>query len=62
MSKEIEELQMKELNDVKVLVNEEKAQEPESNSSRRFAQLLEYLWRNDEELNGEAEIADSKTK
>lgn len=56
MSMEVEELQVKELNDVKVLVDDEKVQEKQSSTSKRFAQLLEYFWKQDEEA---AEAADS---
>lgn len=56
MSTEVEELQVNELNDVKVLVDEDKVQEKSTNTSARFAQLLEYFWKQDEEA---AESADS---
>lgn len=55
MSKEVENLQMKELGDVKALVDEDKIQKTPADQDRRFGQLLEMLWRQDEDLQNETE-------
>ena len=48
MNAEVKELQLNDLN-VKILVNEEKATVPASKKEKRFAELLEYFWNEDEE-------------
>lgn len=49
MSKEVKELQINEMKDVKILLNEEKAPAaPARKRENRFAELLENFWREDE--------------
>lgn len=60
MTKEIKGLQVAELGDVKVLVDEKKVEEKPADSTNRFAQLLEYFWKKDEEGEEAAALAESE--
>lgn len=48
MSTEVKSLQIEEMNDVKILLNEEKVPAPARKREKRFAELLENFWREDE--------------